>query len=1106
MTQVHRCRPGLDSSRVPDSVGGVTLPPDQAARTRAWQCFDRSLDVRAGAGTGKTRVLVDRYLAWVLCEGWRRAGHSDAASVAGSVLAITFTEKAAGEMEERIGRSLRRFVGEPDSGLSETEQAHVDALRADFAAWFGVPEPVLIGRARALLAQAHRMEVSTIHAFAAAVLRRYPVEAGVHPGFQVDSDGALRGKAVRRAVIDTTRRLLAGPHAEAVARVLATLGQDGLEALFDALVGAHDDAALVAAPDAAPIGVLCRRLAGELDAVAPRVKGGPRGKLDRVILALAGAAEAIETHGHRLATDTQAALDEQGREAFDTLAEDLGGWPPDLVSKHLGEPDRVRHDLGLVHAYVAEARAVHPALFATVREHYGDAVAAVRRHLAATGQVSFDELLLAAERLLVTRPDVARALASRYGQLLIDEFQDTNPGQCRILGAIAAADPHVQRLFVVGDPKQSIYAFRQADLASYQGFVDALDEHLELTASFRSQAHLVEAVNGAFQRLFVPSRGLQPPPQALDATRPALSHLPAVRVLDTNSEDGKRLAEDAREVEAEAMARAVLALNAADPPAGKRWSRFAILSRVQSAAATTVEALERFGIPCVVSGDKEFYRRQEVLDGANLCRVLWDPTDAVAWVGLLRSPLGGIPDRALVPLARAGFFATEDPEAAARTAAEGDATHCEHLHRAADLCGVLAELRGRLLDGPVDGLAETILERVPIPDLHACGYLGERKAANLLVVIRGFCDAAEDGDTPLGEWLDEVAEHLSGATVESESALADETTDAVRVMSIHGSKGLQFEHVLVPRLDWRRPGGAGDGTEVADTGRGRVLRAGRWTTWGGLDLLASRAEVDAMEGVRLLYVACTRAIRSLALLGRRGARAAGPMLAHVERGFVEQGSAHVEVLRAETAFLEHSAMAPPPPPDARALCQAAPEWWAARRERWAAASRVPELTSASAEMAAAHDTDEDAASTLRREAAIDLGVRVHALLEAWDGGPIEATGDAGAIVAAFVASPLADRVRRARSVHRELPFVSAARPGAPAVGAIDLLIEEDQGWVVIDYKTNAVRSEAHAREVAEAYRPQAAVYVAAVKSALGLDRVGCELWFLRGPWAVELRS
>ncbi len=1080
---------------------------DAAAREAAWRRFDVDLDVAAGAGTGKTRVLVDRYLAWVLGEAPRRWPDAGPSRWIESVLAITFTEKAAGEMEERILRSLRHLAGQA-TALPERELRHVTEVGLGIARSAGLAS--LAERARGVLAEAHRLEVSTIHAFASTVLRRYALRLGLDPGFEIDSDGEQRERRLRCAVTERVRAVLDAEVAADVpgpaARVLGRLGADRAEALLAAWL---DDGlsgppwpSQTEPPDLAALVADLAALASALSADCSRVPTRSQGKVTRVI-------EHARLLGTRLGADLAATIADPwtvlgaaGRAAVTQLLEDLEGFPATTVAAKLTDAPAVAVWVAAVIPRLGALRGADPATLRAAFELLGPLAAELAQDLRRAGVLSFDDLLRYAADLLESLPDVAADLAERTGQLLVDEFQDTSPVQCRMLSAIrAAADG--PRLFVVGDPKQSIYSFRRADLAAYDGFVSDLDARLVLSSSFRTQEALVTELDAAFGRLFAPIPSVQPAYESLVAVQPPLPGLMPVTVLDLSDPDGLRRADDTRELEALALVQRICALDAADPTTDprRRWSRFAILSRVQTAAASIVQALDAAGIPNIVSGDKEFYRRQEVLDVVNLLRVIVDTADPLAWLGVLRSPLGAVTDPTLVALVQAGFL---EPE---RRAAALDAVAARGgLAVARELVAATETLRSLLYAGDLDAFLTQSAALIPYEALYAAAYLGERKAKNVEAVLRRFRDAVASGGSAAA-FVATAEANLVDEIEGAESALADATTDAVRVMTIHAAKGLEYDHVLVPRVEWESNRPNGD-VVVRRLAGGLAMRLGDVATFGISELEDHEATIQAAEAVRLLYVACTRAKRTLTLMGDlKGKRGLvglikQALLPSAGVAWVPFGPA--DLLPTTSLEPERASILPRlaelvgrvPPVDLAALAETEAQ---------------PTVTSASALMRWSHDDHEvPVARVASRDAAIALGVEVHAALERWDGAPIpleDLTAEARAVLQRLFGSPLAVRVSQARHRLHEVPFLAGGpSPAHASAGAIDLVLIEEGGVTVVDFKTNRVASEAHARAAAVSYGAQARLYTDVVRRALGETHgpVRFELWFLAGPWVVPV--
>jgi ATP-dependent helicase/nuclease subunit A len=301
------------------------------------------------------------------------------------------------------------------------------------------------------------------------------------------------------------------------------------------------------------------------------------------------------------------------------------------------------------------------------------------RTLHRDGHLSFDGLLVRARNLVRDQRRVRAELKRRYQTILIDEFQDTDPIQYEILlylaersGQAAADWRQVKvepgKIFVVGDPKQSIYAFRRADIQAYLEVVEKIIKaqngvECRLTTNFRSDAAIIDAVNGVFENLIQAQDGVQPPYIAIHPApgRPAakagtLAKV-AVRKIVTEKEIN---AESARRLEGESLARwlkeAVLnktrILNAGGESVYVQAKDIAILFRKLTDIHDYLEPFRRQGIRYVVEGERHFYAAKEIIDAVNLLRAVENPFDRLAFVGVLRSPLGGLTDQQIYELHR----------------------------------------------------------------------------------------------------------------------------------------------------------------------------------------------------------------------------------------------------------------------------------------------------------------------------------------------------------------------------------------------------------------------------------------------------------------------
>ena len=980
------------------AAAAVLLASDRAARAAAQTRFDRPLVLEAGAGTGKTTTLIARLLAWCLGAGWDKAvaetspaagqaasAPREAASAAAAtaataatagrvlrgVVALTFTEAAAAEMAGRAARELMA-VGR--------------GARADWLAAAGLPPaPELARRARALLAALDHLTVETIHAWCFRLLAAHPLEAGVHPRLQIDADGRLLQQVISETV-EAALRPGYGTPGDPHLLALAAQGcgpREVAEALAALVDGGMTAAALLRDPFAGDAWQrLTRRIAvacaGLRALLAPRLKGSRLrnaaailGALDSInainvfngLDAVAPELEPAAAHAATGAADpgtaTSAAPDEDvAAEIAATRRRCAEALPPNL-RKHvagwgrgrLGREERDR--LGEVCGELADRAAAVARLLDhlddldPVRLRHGrlalaPLLAGVEGELRRRGIATFDSLLRGARQLLATHPEVRAKLRRAVDQLLVDELQDTDATQCEVLRWLALDGPADERpgLFLVGDPKQSIYGWRSADLRAYEGFVARVEEGggevRRLVENFRS----VPAVLGEVARVVGPVMrerpGVQPPfapllpceRRAADrgftaGGRSAVEHwvswLPAadgeahsggepLSPQVTGGEPPAPQAATATALEAEAIAADLLELHQRH---AVPWRDAAILLRSTGDLEIYLDALRRAGIPFAVGRDKQYYRRREVIDAAALVRAVLDPGDHLALITALRSPAVGVPDAALLPLWRHELprLLTElhqpSPEglAAVRRAVEAAAGELPAgvpgLERVAGwelslLAAIeqLAVLREAFAAEPADVFVERLRRLLLLDATAAARDLGGYRLANLERFFRRLLVELEQGSGDVAAVLRALREDVAAGREAEEGKPPEGAEDAVQVLTIHGAKGLDFAHVYLPQL--HKPGG-GERPATAvgsppDSGPDgceyRLLGAAT----PGFDLAEERRlEVEAAERVRTLYVAMTRAKDRLVLAGDWPRQPADPRLP-------EQARTHLQLL------------------------------------------------------------------------------------------------------------------------------------------------------------------------------------------------------------------
>ncbi|MDE2292754.1 MAG: UvrD-helicase domain-containing protein, partial [Elusimicrobia bacterium] len=605
------------------------------------------------------------------------------------------------------------------------------------------------------------------------------------------------------------------------------------------------------------------------------------------------------------------------------------------------------------------------------------------------GRVGFDGLLARARDLVRDDLEAREQLKAQFDAILVDEFQDTDPLQGELLLFLSEAPkgkakrweevaPAPGRLFVVGDPKQSIYRFRGADIRAYESFTDHLKKHgaeaCDLATNFRSHEGLVAPVNEVFHRILRYERWLQPEYKPLSA-RPDRKPPPGpaarlVLVCHPSEEDGKVDGEKAVERQARWAAQWVVE----NCGAGKRpFKDVAMLFRTAARMRPFAAELKSAGIPFAVEAEGAYFGAPEVVDFLNLLRVLADPDDAASLAGLLRSPLCALEDRELLSLAESGGLDFRKESKNARV---------EALFR---------QLRSLFEDAgrePLGRFVSRVLKETFLLENAAAAYHGEQAPANLLKLSRLAAEAGEADGLTLREFSLRAAE-LAEDDREGESPLADEGVDAVRLLTMHKSKGLEWPVVFLPELS-RGANKASAAGALYDWGTGVLgLRVGdaKSVEWHFNDAL--RKEREERERVRLLYVAMTRAKDHLILMGNAAPkRVSGDSLASL----LEEADAwpakgeHPEELLFPIEWVPADDSAPtrkapsrvPEPVDAGALSSL----WAGRLSEFRSLDGKP-LFSAPSSHEEWDGPVEETDSPPRSSAKL-LGTLCHKVLELWD--------------------------------------------------------------------------------------------------------------------------
>jgi ATP-dependent exoDNAse (exonuclease V) beta subunit len=1065
--------------------------PDQAQRDAAIRARGVNVIADAGAGTGKTTLLVARLVDLVAPEG------DGAALDLARVAAITFTRKAAGELKLGIREALLRELARGD--LTDVRR----------------------GRLAGALAALDTAHVGTIHAFADRLLRLQPVEAGLSPSYEiVEDDRDLVGEAFALLLHASQTGTLAAELAGRIGEEEATAAQ---AALADSLrAGIRAERRVHPWGETPGLDCLVEALVRTRD-VHPRISPAEEPDLGRFralvdeYVALA-AASSGEGRGSRWVAHTRERL-ERARALADPvriLAELLRRAPPQLKKKEDFPDDDAgwavykafRGDAGrkplrdgalyedLLRPFARwMARRLVAATPAVVAAY--EKVKARRR---AVDQV---DLLLGLRNLLRDDPGVRAEYQQRFDHVLVDEFQDTDPLQAEIVLYLCEDGPRVAdwrevalvpgKLTLVGDPKQSIYRFRRADIAMYEAVRAVVERrpHLvvKLTASFRSDPALVAWLNERFddvlgtaaggERGFDPDAGTVANERLLPG-REGDARI-AVQVLPIAAEGGRK--PELREAEARAVAAWLRRLVAAggitvvDPSTRERraarWGDVAILAGSTPSVPLLFPELDRLGVPYTARGGSLFLgdalHRQFLLG----LRAVADRDDGLARAALLRPP----------------FFALDYDDLARARAAEPGSTHPGVLRARAAL-ELVRELRLRRHARSPGTTARELLEQTAFARHAALGPNGAQR----LDALRELCLAV---DAAAAEGLD-----FDAATARLREWAVDPVPldpprpvggEAVQILTIHQAKGLEFPIVVLWDACAELTARDARSTFVVDrTGASWAVGLGLdWEEPEGARLAERERRYLDAERKRLLYVAATRARDLLVLPVVAGEPNPGYVSGRLLAGAPAEGTAVMETyemgkepgwareVAAPTATATSTATPTPTPTSTSTALEAEVDAaWRSAVEESARPRFAPAAVTAEAR-AAAEEPEELSGEAGRRWAGREsrfgpvFGDTVHLAIGLALRDP--ALGPAAAVDRAAAATGLAKRraeaaedvaralsaleregLRRPPGPDLQLEYpVAQARDGRLVAGYVDLVAAGAGGVAILDFKTDA---------------------------------------------------
>ena len=1062
------------------------------AQRDAVECLHKDVIVTAGAGTGKTRTLVARYVR--LLEDGKSPRR---------VVAITFTEKAAREMRNRVRKAVSDRAG---SAGNTSEKRHWADLEAGMDA----------------------ARIGTIHSLCSEILRAHPAEAGIDPRFDVIEEGtaaALKARAVEDVMLwaldePDMVRLYTVLSAHALRRLLAHLLNRRLDA---AMLFNNDDLemrAKAALREAMNVFVEYKNVAFGMRALKELHESGGltadagatlAGRIEHLLELWEQAEAGLETDDLFGAAEALFLMRRQGLKR--------GAGTKNSVAKAVQADLQLLYD-ELLTPWLGGAKSTDPPPLAELEQNWSSALPLIQtlfqrvrdqyaQSLDRLHALDFDDLESGALDLLRI-PTVAERWASEVEAVLVDEFQDTNERQREIVDALRGGVHG--KLFIVGDARQSIYRFRGADVSVFRRVQRDLQArrgmHFELKRTFRTHEGLLQEMDG----LLAPILGEDDDPECLyrvpyttldaDRKKPDSAVAPPFTELIIGIGEG---AGEARPQAALALARRLVELKELGEI--NAYDDVALLFRASTGFGEYEGALEDAGIPFVTVAGSGFYNRPEIRDVLNILRALSEPSNDAALAGLFRSPAFGISDPGLYLLR----LHSGEPRPLL-TALEGDLGYLGEADQeaAARVRDFLAEFRPLVDRMPVAELLKKIVDATDYRAILAASHI--RLWRNLDKLLQ---DAHSSGLVRVRGFFEYLRTLREVGAREGEAPA--EALGAVRLMTIHKAKGLEFEVVVLADISRKPLATAELAYLLPETGP-----AFRFDRLEGSPLIFNLAryldqQQSREEENRILYVAATRSRERLILNGHLSLRWGKLTADGWMKSFLEVLDLDPESLGDGAGGRTQARL-----PNGREVGV----WVADALEPGDAEAAAPtawpesEAQDLYAPITAVIDerTDDEKAGELERDwratgkrlhpPAVVVGALVHEAIRSWifpgdaelkpllemsalahgliePGQRERAIRDAEKLLGRFREHNVYLEIDAASERMHEIPYTRPHSTWGSDSGRIDLLYRVNQVWHLMDFKSDEIRDDDDLANALDEHRPQIGRYAAAVEQLLG---------------------
>jgi ATP-dependent exoDNAse (exonuclease V) beta subunit (contains helicase and exonuclease domains) len=816
------------------------IPQDYKERLAAALPSGKNIIVEAGAGTGKTTLLADRLCYLILGKGIK----------IDEIVALTFTDKAAAEIKLRLLETMRSILADlklPEPKLEVTKNL-------TDGEYFKKTKEELAETIETSFELIERAQICTIHSFALQILRLYPLAAGLAPDIEIDT-GFIANYIFNKnwSVFLEEELSLSSPHRALWGKLLEKFSLETLKEFALLLLEPYFDYCKFDS-SSEEIQTFFARKVSLMKSLL--LSNTPEGKKRKIENQIEEAINRIENLSKNMATLSKAELLKlpvQEEIVFVKSSKPPKGWENE-------------EDIEAVKNFITLANTLTPTNLDLLEQTYNLFSAftqKVKREMIKQNVVSYNQSILFARDLVEKDLSVRAELKKRYKSIMIDEFQDTDLAQGQLLLFLSEAQNSVAKkwqdivleqgkLFVVGDPKQSIYRFRGANISAYEKFLELMQKQQArtcfLTTNFRSQKNIISFVNKWGKNAIKEKPLIQPPYIALETGKEELGE--KVEFLQITGKE-KQKQDDLRANEANIVAAWIkenVGIKKIKQDKTLSYKDITILYSAGTGIKFYTDALERFNIPYNLEASGNFYEAQEIIDILNILKVIYDPQDKLALLGVLRSPLCAMKDEEIISLWQ-------------QKALNIFAQDFQGSKEVKEIYKLLRNFHQRAGHITLKQLLEEILYKTDFLILETLAAGGEQALANLNKFAKIVLNNAEQGFT-LGQMLLYIQTYGKADKDEGQSSLIEENFDVVNIMSIHKAKGLQAPYVIV--IDTGHKETTEKELYYKDTLGGTIgvglgpLKNLNYFILQEQEILHKKAQAE-----RLLYVALTRAEKKL---------------------------------------------------------------------------------------------------------------------------------------------------------------------------------------------------------------------------------------------------